>query len=188
MIAQLTGTITRMHHNPIVLDVHDVGYAVYVPLRLLNAISIGQRLTVLIHAHIREDAFMLFGFSTEDELTLFELLLGVSGIGPKTALAVLDRGSSAIKHAIIASDVDFFTEVPRLGKKNAQKIIIELKSKLGSSSDLDLSDEAGTDTKQIIAALVSMGFDSKEAKEAVKKIPASGSLEEKVKHALKTLG
>ncbi len=188
MIAHLSGTAIRMQHNPIVIDVHDVGYAVYVPQRILTTITMGQRVSLLIHSHIREDAFMLFGFSTEDDLSLFELLLGVSGIGPKTALAVLDRGSAAIKRAIVASDVEFFTEVPRLGKKNAQKIIIELKSKLGSSSDLDLSDEEGTDTKQIIAALVSMGFDSKEAKEALKKVPSTGSLEEKVKLALKTLG
>ncbi len=188
MIAQLTGIVSRIHHNPIVLDVHDVGYAVYIPQRLLTTIIPGQRITFLIHAHIREDAFMLFGFSTEEDLSLFELLLGVSGIGPKTALGVLDRGSSAIKHAIITSDVEFFTEVPRLGRKNAQKIIIDLKSKLGSSSDIDLSDATDTDTKQIIAALVAMGFDSKEAHEAVKKIPSSGTLEEKVKHALKTLG
>lgn len=188
MIAHITGTAMFMQHNPIVIDVHDIGYAVYVPQKILTTTSTGQRISLFIHSHIREDAFMLFGFSTGDELSLFELLLGVSGIGPKTALAILDRGSSAIKRAIIASDVEFFTEVPRLGKKNAQKIIIELKSKLGSSSDLDLSDEGSVDTKQIIAALVSMGFDSKEAKEAVKKVPSTGSLEEKVKQALKTLG
>lgn len=188
MIAHLSGTVIFMQHNPIVVDVHDVGYAVYVPQRILTSLTQGQRVSLRIHSHIREDAFMLFGFSTEDELTLFELLLGVSGIGPKTALAVLDRGSSAIKRAIISSDVEFFTEVPRLGKKNAQKIIIDLKSKLGSSSELDLSGEDSADTKQIIAALVSMGFDSKEAKEAVKKIPSTGTLEEKVKQALKTLG
>ena len=78
--------------------------------------------------------------------------------------------------------------VPRLGKKNAQKIIIELKSKLGSTSDLDLSDESTGDTKQIIDALITMGFDRKEAREAVKKLPAEGTLEQKVKFALKMLG
>lgn len=188
MIAQLTGTIIRMHQNPLVVDVHDVGYAVHVPQRILTSAVMGSRITLLTYTHVREDALVLFGFSSEDELALFELLLGVSGIGPKTALSVLDRGSNAIKRAIISSDVEFFTSVPRLGKKNAQKIIIDLKSKLGSTSDLDLSDKAGTDTKQIVAALISMGFDTKEAKEAVQKLPATGTLEEKVKLALKTLG
>lgn len=188
MIAQLTGTIIRMHHNPLVLDVHDVGYAVYVPQRLLAIAVIGDKTTLLTYTHVREDALVLFGFSTEDELSLFELLLGVSGIGPKTALGVLDRGSDAIKRAIIASDVEFFTAVPRLGKKNAQKIIIELKSKLGSTSDLDLSGEESQDTNQVIAALMSMGFDRKEAKEAAKKVPTEGSLEHKIKTALKMLG
>lgn len=188
MIAQLTGTITRMNHNPLVLDVHDVGYAVYVPQRMLSSAVLGTRVTLLTYTHVREDALILFGFSSEDELALFELLLGVSGIGPKTALAVLDRGSDAIKRAIISSDVEFFTAVPRLGKKNAQKIIIDLKSKLGSSAELDLSGEENQDAKQIIAALISMGFDRKEVSEIIKKVPPEGSLESKVKFALKMLG
>jgi len=188
MIAQLTGTIVRMHHNPLVLDVHDVGYAVHVPQRILTTAALGSRMTLLTYTHVREDALILFGFTSEDELVLFELLLGVSGIGPKTALGLLDRGSDAIKRAIISSDVEFFTAVPRLGKKNAQKIIIDLKSKLGSSADLDLTGEENPDAKQIVAALMSMGFDRSEAKEAVKKVPAEGSLEEKVKFALKMLG
>lgn len=188
MIAQLTGTVIRMHHNPLVLDVHEVGYAVHVPQGLLATTTVGQQLTVLTYLHVREDVLQLFGFSSEEEMSLFELLLSVSGVGPKTALAVLDRGGTAIKRAIIASDVEFFMAVPRLGKKNAQKIIIELKSKLGSTSDLDLTDETSGDTKQIIDALITMGFDRKEAREAVKKLPAEGTLEQKVKFALKMLG
>jgi len=188
MIAQLTGAITHIHINPLVLDVHGVGYAVFVPQKLLVTVTMGQKMTVYTHTHVREDALQLFGFSTEQELSLFELLLTVSGIGPKTALLVLDRGVDAIRHAIVSSDVEFFMAVPRLGKKNAQKIIIELKSKVGSTGDLDLSGEATGDTKQIIDALLSMGFDRKEAREAVKKIPQDTSLEEKVKFALKMLG
>lgn len=188
MIAQLTGTVIRARHNPLVLDVHDVGYAVHVPHRLLTKVSPEERITVLTYTHVREDALILFGFSTEDELNLFELLLGVSGIGPKTALGIMDRGSNAIRQAIIASDVEFFTAVPRLGKKNAQKIIIELKGKLGSSAELDLSAEENQDTNQVISALMSMGFDRKEAKEAIRKIPPEGSLEDKIKSALKMLG
>ncbi len=188
MIARLTGTIVRMHVNPLVLDVHGVGYAVYVPQKLLTTLAVKQELTVYTHTHVREDALMLFGFASEEELLVFELLLTVSGIGPKTALLVLERGVAAIRRAIVSSDVEFFMAVPRLGKKNAQKIIIELKSKVGSTSDLDLSGEDTADTKQIIDALLSMGFDRKEAREAVKKLPAEGSLETKIKFALKMLG
>ncbi len=188
MIAQLTGTATRIHMNPLVLDVHGVGYAVFVTQKLLTTVVKDQSLTVYTHTYVREDALQLFGFATQEELSLFDLLLTVSGIGPKTALAVLDRGVDAIRRAIISSDVEFFMTVPRLGKKNAQKIIIELKSKLGSTSDLNLAHEESGDTKQIIDALISMGFDRKEAREAVKRLPADGTLEQKVKFALKMLG
>jgi Holliday junction DNA helicase RuvA len=187
MIAQLTGTVTRIHTNPLVLDVHGVGYAVFVPQKLLTTVVKDQRLTVYTHTYVREDALQLFGFATQEELSLFDLLLTVPGVGPKTALAVLDRGVDAIRRAIVSSDVEFFMTIPRLGKKNAQKIIIELKSKLGSTSDLDLTREERGDTKQIIDALLSMGFDRTEAREAVKKLP-EGSLEEKIKFALRMLG
>lgn len=188
MIAQLTGRVVRFSHNPLVLDVHGVGYAVFVPQGVLAAASTAETLTVYTHTHVREDALMLFGFLQEQELVLFELLLTVSGIGPKTALAVLDRGSSAIRTAIAKADVEFFMAIPRLGKKNAQKIIIELKTKLGSPTDLDLSDETGSETTQMLEALMSMGFDRKEAREAVKKLPQEGTLEQKLKYALKMLG
>lgn len=186
MIARLTGTASRITHNPLVLDVHGVGYAVFVPQKLLSMARTDAPLTVYTHTHVREDALQLFGFASEDELNLFEQLLTVSGIGPKTALAVLDRGGATIRKAIAAADVDFFMTVPRLGKKNAQKIIIELKNKLGSPTDLDLTRDADGETKQIMDALLSMGFDQKEVKGVIAKLP-EGTIESKVRHALKTL-
>ena len=188
MIAQLTGSVVRVSHNPLVIDVHGVGYAVWVPQHMLQSTVPGELLTILIHTYVREDALMLYGFSSEEELTLFNLLLTVSGIGPKTALAVLDHGSTAIRKAIATADVEFFMAIPRLGKKNAQKIIIELKTKLNSPADLDLSRDENADTKQVTAALISMGFDKKEARDAIKKLPAEGTIEQKLKFALKMLG
>lgn len=188
MIAQLTGTVISAQRNPLVVDVHGVGYAVWVPERLLRKAPAGSEVTVLTHTHVREDVLMLFGFLREEERILFELLLGVSGIGPKTALSVLDHESGEIKRAIVASDVSFFTGIPRLGKKNAQKIIIELKSKLGNSADIDLAAQDTDDAKAVTDALIAMGFDKHEAKEALKHVPAEGTLEEKIKHALKRLG
>lgn len=180
MIAQLTGTVVRT--SPLILDVHGVGYAVAVPQKL--GAAIGQKLTVHTYTHVREDTLQLFGFESQEELSLFELLLTVSGIGPKTALAVMDQGVSSIQKAITSSDVDFFMTVPRLGKKNAQKIIIELRSKIaGATGDIPETGETG----EITSALISMGFDRKELKDVLKKLP-EGSLEEKVKFALKMLG
>lgn len=187
MIGRLTGIIDSNATNPLIVDVHGVGYLVRVPERYLAGIKTGKPHTVFIHAHIREDAFDLYGFAGAEELALFELLLTVSGIGPKTALAVVDHGVSAVETAVRKSDVDFFTTVPRLGTKNAQKIIIELKSKLGSSKSLNLEGESG-DTKQVMEALASMGFDRHEIREAIKKLDSKDvSVEQKIRHALKLL-
>lgn len=180
MIAQLTGTVLRAH--PLVLDVNGVGYLVSVPQNIPT--TIGETLTVHTYTHVREDTLQLFGFASEEELSLFELLLTVSGIGPKTALAVMDQGVASIQKAITSSDVDFFMTVPRLGKKNAQKIIIELRSKIaGTTGDIPETGE----TSQISSALISMGFDRNELKEILKKLP-DGSIEEKITFALKMLG
>lgn len=180
MIAQLTGTIIRTH--PLVLDVHGVGYRISVPQKFTA--TTGDKCTIYTHTHVREDALQLFGFETEEELALFDLLLTVSGIGPKTSLAIMDKGVSSIQKAITSSDVDFFMTVPRLGKKNAQKIIIELRSKIaGTTGDIPETEETG----EIMSALIAMGFERKELKEVIKKLP-EGSLEEKIKFALKMLG
>lgn len=181
MIGKLTGTIDSNSTNPLMIDVHDVGYLVHVPERFLAAVKPGKTHTLFIHSHIREDAFDLYGFSTQQELSLFELLLTVSGIGPKTALLVIDRGAEAVELAVRKGDVDFFTSIPRLGTKNAQKIIIEFKGKL------DLTESSG-DTKQVTDALSSMGFEKHEIREAVKKLDAKDiSIEQKIRHALKLL-
>lgn len=188
MIGRLTGIIDSHIHNPLIIDVHGVGYVVHIPERHLAGIKPGRQHTLFIHSHIREDAFDLYGFATQQELVLFELLLTVSGVGPKTALAVTDRGVDAVENAVRKSDVDFFTTIPRLGTKNAQKIIIELKSKLGSTKMLNLEGES-SDTKQVMEALASMGFDRHEIREAIKKFDAKDvTVEQKIRHALKLLG
>ena len=188
MIGRLTGTIDSHTQNPLIIDVHGVGYLVHVPDHFLSGIKPGKSHTIFIHSHIREDAFDLYGFSTQAELALFDLLLTVSGVGPKTALAVADRGVDAIETAVRKSDVDFFITIPRLGTKNAQKIIIELKSKLGSTKILNLEGETG-DTKQVMDALASMGFQRSEIREAIKKLDVKDiSVEQKIRHALKLLG
>ena len=182
MIGRLTGIIESHTKNPLVIDVHGVGYLVHVPEHFLASVKVGKVHSLLIHSHIREDAFDLYGFATAGELGLFEVLLTVSGIGPKTALAVIDRGVAAVEEATRRGDVDFFTTIPRLGTKNAQKIIIELKGKL------DLTGETG-DTKETMDALLGMGFKRQEIREIIKKLdPKDITVEEKIRHALKLLG
>ena len=121
MIALLTGTIVHNTSNPIIIDVHGVGYGVYMPVTSAIKVPVGSTQTVYTHTHVREDALLLFGFLTMEELQLFDLLVTVSGVGPKTALTVMDRGAKAVQKAIISHDVAFFTAVPRLGTKTPKR-------------------------------------------------------------------
>ncbi len=185
----LTGKLVLRDGSNIILDVHGVGYKVLASAQILNNSHIGDVLTICTHIHVREDALDLFGFPTAADLKVFEHLISVNGVGPKTAMSVFGVGSKEeILRAIQKADVDFFTGVPRLGKKNAQKIIIELKNKLGSGEELDLSEETD-EMSEVVGALTSMGFSEKEARIAVKGIGENGSTtSEKVRLALKQLG
>ena len=185
MIGLLKGTIAK-RKNPMILLVGGVGYAVHVPEGIVSHTHQNEECTLYTHTHVTDDAITLFGFTKEEDLALFELLLTVSGIGPKTALAIIDRGALPIRKAINESDVDFFTMIPRLGKKNAQKIIIELRTKLGSIAELDLTAD-NSETKQIRDALESMGFARGEIMEALKTDKGT-TVEEKIREALKFLG
>lgn len=186
MIGYLSGILLSRHDPHILIDVNGVGYKVYASQDVLNKFHVNDEIRVYIHTHVREDALELYGFLDEASLNLFELLISVSGIGPKTAIGVFGIGSKAdIVSAIQKADVDFFTGVPRLGKKNAQKIIIELKNKMGSVADLDL----GEGESDALQALVSFGFSDMEARRAIREIGSTGkSTAETVKLALKYLG
>lgn len=189
MISYLEGILKFKSTNYITLVASGVGYKVFVPSYLMSESKLGQPLSLFIHTHVKEDALDLYGFGGNEELAMFGLFLGVSGIGPKTAISIFGNGKlSKIKEAIIKGDVDFFTTIPRLGRKNAQKIIIELRSKLGSLDELDLTAD-DKETKEIVDALRSFGFSLGEAKEALRSIKDSeGSVSDKIKRALKYLG
>ncbi len=187
MIGLLEGTVERKSANNLIIKAGGVGYLVFVSTSLLAKTNLNQNLTLEIHTHVTDDAIGLFGFLTQPELILFELLLTVSGIGPRTALNIMNQGVNRIEQAISKADVDFFTAIPRLGRKNAQKIIIELKSKLGSLSELNL-DDTSSQNQELIDALVSMGFEKKEIIAALKKLPQEvETIEKQLRYMLKTL-
>jgi len=190
MIGYLNGEVVAYDNPHVVVNVGGVGYRVLVSSNVLSKISLGSSLKLFTHTHVREDAIQLYGFSDLSDLKLFEQLIGVSGIGPKTAMNIFSIGSKEeIVQAIITGDVSFFVGVPRLGKKNAQKIIIELKSKLGSVEDLDLTKIDIKENSEVIAALKQFGFSSKEALGALRAIGGKGkTAEEKIRLALKYLG
>lgn len=186
MIGFLSGTVRDKY--PVIISIRDVGYIVHVPEQTNEKLIKDQPYELYIHTHVREDALDLYGFLTKEELNLFELLLTVSGIGPRTGLNILNRGVMEIEKAVRESDVDFFTMVPRLGKKNAQKIIIELKNKLGSVSELNLNQTEG-ETKEAMEALISMGFTRGEVLVAIRKLTKQETtVEQKIRKALQLIG
>lgn len=188
MIGYLTGTVYTKFNEQVILLINGVGYLVTVPPRLLTTLKTSDPIELFIHNHIREDAFDLYGFSTQGELGMFKLVLTVSGIGPKTALLVIDQGVDLVEQAIKDADADFFTTIPRLGRKNAQKIIIELKNKLGGIKDLELAQES-EESMQAVEALRSMGYTKQEALKAIQVVPGSEkTLEQKISFVLRELG
>ncbi len=188
MIGFLSGTIHSKSIGQIILLTNGVGYLVTVPANYLSLLKTSQQTELFIYTHVREDTLDLYGFLTPDELELFKLTLTVSGVGPKTALLVIDKGVGKVEEAIKNADTDFFTTVPRLGHKNAQKIIIELKNKLGGLKELDLSSE-NEESTQAIEALRNLGYTRQEASQAIQSVPASEkTLEQKISYALRQLG
>jgi holliday junction DNA helicase RuvA len=191
MIGTLKGVIEYREDPYLIVDVNGVGYKVLVPNSVLSRISgTGETIKLFIHTHVREDLLELYGFTEPADLKIFSLLIGVSGVGCRTALGIFSVGSRQdIVKAISTGDVTFFTSVPRLGKKNGQKIIIELKSKLGAGGDIDLTGEGNAQQDELLNALQAFGFTAREAQIAIRELNGDGkTLEEKVKMALKYLG
>lgn len=191
MIGYLDGEVIVRDDPYVFINVAGVGYKVLASVSVLSSAVVGQSVSVFIYTHVKEDALELFAFPTLSDLKLFELLVSVSGIGPKTAISIFSVGdSSTIMNAISTGDVAFFTAVPRLGKKNAQKLIIELKNKFGSLSEFNITEaESGG---EVVEALKSFGFSAKEIQQALSTMRSEGVLPSdsaaQIKSALKYLG
>lgn len=191
MIGFLQGIIVVRDDPHLIIDVGGIGYRVTVPKNILaKGAGNGQKLKVFTYTHVRDDAIELFGFEAPEDLKLFKHLISVSGVGPKTAMNIFSVGGrSEIMGAIAKADVDFFISVPRLGRKNAQKIIIELKNKFGSTAELDLTDVDMSGNEEAVVALKNFGFTSKEIHDAIRAVKKEGQkITETIKLALKYLG
>lgn len=190
MIGLLKGQIELLQRPFVIIDVNGVGYKVLLPDSVYSKLTLGEKVRIFTYTYVREDALGLFGFLEAEDLKLFESLLTVSGVGPKTALSIFSFGERKdIIEAIIKGDVSFFTSVPRLGTKNAQKIIIELKNKMGSSAELDLSGNDLLENAEVVQALKNFGFSTQEAQKAVREVKKDGiTTEERIRLSLKALG
>lgn len=182
MIGFLSGQIIHSQNGSVILDVKGVGYQISV-VKLIKPTT--SKVSYFIHTHVKEDEISLFGFNTQEELTLFKNLISVSGVGPKIALSILASGTEQdIVSAIKNSSVDFFSAVPGIGKKTAQKLIIDLRSKLDNSSvDLAMLDKDSS----LVEGLVGLGFAKKEIQRIAPKIKPDLTLAEQIKLALKLL-
>lgn len=172
MIGHLRGTIIGLNEKTLLLDVNGVGYKVQCPLSTLLSKSEGAPCSLFIHTHVREDIFALYGFENEVELELFEKLRDVSGIGPKSALAMISVHSpSTIADAIEKADADLLSNTPGIGKKTAEKIIIELKGKLSHLQSVGGANEAAFEVR---LALEALGYSSREVHGVVGKLKTDG--------------
>ncbi len=178
MIAHLRGTLLEKHPNQAVVEAAGVGYDVAIPVSTFTALpDKGAEVRLRVHTHVREDAILLFGFMTAEEKALFEKLIGVSGIGPKLAITVLSGiVAPDLIRVIRASDVQMLTRVPGIGKKTAERIVLELRDKmdgLGSAPPGDVKGPASvvfsTEESDVVSALVNLGCQRPAAEAAVRK-------------------
>ena len=197
MFYYLNGEITLMEGNLAVVDCGGAGYACHTTAYTLSKLRVGQTAKLFTYCNIREDAFDIYGFSTREELRCFELLLSVTGVGPKAALAILSSTSpERFTLAIMTQDEKTLTAAQGVGKKLAQRIILELKDKLGAAvSEVDFSGTpavpvpaAGSNLALAQAALAELGYNQAEIAAALKGIPAEGlSTEEIVRRCLRAM-
>lgn len=187
MIAALAGTVRHKDANALIIDVSGVGYKVLVPTDVALEATLSQPILLWTHLAVRETSLDLFGFLEKETLGIFELLITISGIGPKTALGILNVASPAtLRQAVASSDTSYLTRVSGIGKKNAEKIVLELRDKLKTSSEDIVSDTRGEG--DALEALVSLGYSERDAREALKKVLKDVvGASDRVKQALRVL-
>lgn len=188
MISKIKGTIEFLHDNYVVVDVNGIGYKIFVTSHTLGMIAGKKEADFYTHTYVREDALALYGFLDMEELEMFELLISISGIGPKAAMGILTIADpKTIKTAVLNDDESLLIKVSGIGKKIASRLILELKNKvagvsLGEKTQITADSDA-------IEALVSMGYSISDARETLKGIsPEIKDVGERIKIALKNLG
>ena len=204
MISYIRGELCDIEEQKAIVDVNGVGYGIYMPQQALSLLPpMGQQVKIHTYLNIREDATQLFGFLTKEDLNVFRLLIGVNGIGPKAGLNILSCLSpDELRFAVLSGDAKAISATPGIGKKTAEKLILELKDKLniedmlehaahgGDSEDLASGTDTASNTMQAeaVQALTALGYGSAESLRAVKKSsPECSSVEDILKEALKFL-
>jgi len=190
MIGKLTGTLLEKNPPQLLIDCHGVGYEVDVPMSTFyNLPGVGEKVALLTHFVVREDAQILYGFGTAPEREAFRQLIKISGVGPSTALAVLScMGVRDLAQAITAQEAGRLVKVPGIGKKTAERLLLELKGKLGADIGVPSGGVVrGESHGDILQALVALGYSDKEAALALKALPEDVGVSDGIKLALKSL-
>jgi len=188
MIGKLTGTLSDKNPPQVLVDCNGVGYEVHVPMSTFyNLPELGARISLLTHFVVREDAQILYGFASAQEREAFRQLIKISGVGPRTALSVLSGMSVAeLAQAVTLQEAGRLVKVPGIGKKTAERLLLELKGKLGPDIGLSAS-VANAAQADILQALLALGYSDKEAALALKALPGEVGVSEGIKLALKAL-
>ena len=189
MIGKLTGTLAEKNPPQVLVDCQGVGYEVDVPMSTFyNLPGVGEKVSLLTHFVVREDAQILFGFGSSGERETFRQLIKISGVGPRTALAVLSGLSVGdIGQAVTQQDASRLVKVPGIGKKTAERLLLELKGKIGADLGHPVGHAVDDAQGDILQALVALGYSDKEAQAALKSLPKDVSVSEGIKQALKAL-
>lgn len=186
MIGHLEGKVIFKGERYVVLDVGGVGYKIFVSVAVGKQLETGRQAKLWTHLHLKEDALELYGFLNQAELEFFEMLISISGIGPKSALGILSLAPvDTIKKAVSSGDTSYLTKVSGIGRKTAEKIVLELKDKLGVGKTSYASDETKEDA-DILDALLALGYSPRDAREMIQKIPKDiKGREKRLKEALR---
>jgi Holliday junction DNA helicase RuvA len=190
VIGSVRGTVLeRAATGEAILEVGGVGYRVLVPVSALNTLQTGDAAFLFTHLHVREDALVLYGFPTREERDTFEILIGATGVGPKLALAICSVYSpAALSRALADDDVDALTLVPGVGKRTAQRLLLELKARLEVRGVVSLGDEPTSRSRtQVRDALASLGYEPDEVRDALVDVPDDGPVEALLRDALRRL-
>jgi holliday junction DNA helicase RuvA len=187
MIATLRGEIVQIEENALVLEVGGVGLRVFAPAPLRRRLKVGDVILLYTHLVVRQDALILYGFESPSERELFNILLGVDGVGPKVALSVLSTMTlDAVQRAVFADEADVLSRVPGVGKKTAQKMALHLKDKLKPMDTLATVAAMTDRDSEVLAALTALGYSVVEAQSAIQSLPrdAPEDTEERLRMAL----
>ncbi len=189
MIGRLTGLLLEKNPPQILLDVQGVGYEVDVPMSTFyNLPPLNERVALHTVMVVREDAQLLYGFATHDERAAFRQLLKISGVGPKMALAVLSGLSLAdLASAVVNKDISRMTKIPGVGKKTAERLLLELQGKFTATTTGTARPEVSSHSTDIVNALLALGYNEKEAEWAAKQLPADAGVSDGIRQALKYL-